>query len=164
MLLTWIFSIILWAVSLALKIISYVIRLLHLQVIAVYVIVGVLVQLIWGTILGNSTVTTVYSIGFVLVIIFTLLSTFRGFLSGVKLPPPNVKPIPKKTERERKEEPTSIEEYPNSAMQVEVKKEEKPVYYEVKQNKNYVMAEYSNRYELYLKTESGLTLIRTDLK
>ena len=39
-----------------------------------------------------------------------------------------------------------------------------PKYYAVKQNKNYVMAEYQDRYELYLKTPNGLSKIRTDYK
>jgi len=41
---------------------------------------------------------------------------------------------------------------------------EKPVYYRVKQNPDYVMAEYSDRYELYKITGGGLTKIRTDFK
>lgn len=42
--------------------------------------------------------------------------------------------------------------------------EEKPKYYRVAQNPNYVMAEYSDRYELYYKSVNGLTKIRTDYK
>lgn len=39
-----------------------------------------------------------------------------------------------------------------------------PIYFTVKQNTNYVFAEYEDRYELFLKTESGLKYIRTDKK
>ena len=39
-----------------------------------------------------------------------------------------------------------------------------PVYYAVKQNRNYIMAEYADRYELYFKDRNGLKKIRTDLK
>lgn len=39
-----------------------------------------------------------------------------------------------------------------------------PVYYEVKQNRNYVMAEYADRYELYFRDRNGLIKIRTDMK
>ena len=42
--------------------------------------------------------------------------------------------------------------------------EEKPKYFKVKQNPNYIMAEYMDRYELLVKTESGLKLVRTDYK
>lgn len=39
-----------------------------------------------------------------------------------------------------------------------------PKYYRVKQNAAYVMAEYGDRYELYLKTKNGLQKVRTDYK
>lgn len=39
-----------------------------------------------------------------------------------------------------------------------------PIYYTVKQNNNYVMAEYSDRFELYKKTSTGLVKVRTDKK
>ncbi len=42
--------------------------------------------------------------------------------------------------------------------------EEKPVYYAVKNQPGFVMAEFSNRYELYLKTENGLQRVRVDYK
>ena len=41
---------------------------------------------------------------------------------------------------------------------------EQPRYFRVKQNPNYLMAEYSNKYELYLITPNGLKLVRTDYK
>ncbi len=42
--------------------------------------------------------------------------------------------------------------------------QETPKYYRVKQNSNYIMAEYSNRYELFVITPQGLKKIRTDYK
>jgi predicted membrane protein len=39
-----------------------------------------------------------------------------------------------------------------------------PVYYNVSQNANYVMAEYADRYKLYYRTKNGLKYIRTDYK
>lgn len=41
---------------------------------------------------------------------------------------------------------------------------EKPKYYNVAQNPNFIMAEYPDRYELYKKTPNGLVKVRTDLK
>ena len=37
-------------------------------------------------------------------------------------------------------------------------------FYQVKQNPNYIMAEFEDRYELYEKTDKGLVKIRTDQK
>ncbi len=42
--------------------------------------------------------------------------------------------------------------------------EEKPVFYKVKQNHSYIMAEYKDRYELFVKTPEGLKKVRTDYK
>lgn len=39
-----------------------------------------------------------------------------------------------------------------------------PLYFSVKQNKDYIMAEYADRYELYFKDAYGLKKIRTDYK
>ena len=39
---------------------------------------------------------------------------------------------------------------------------DKPKYYKVAQNPNYIMAEYPDRYELYKKTPNGLVKVRTD--
>lgn len=41
---------------------------------------------------------------------------------------------------------------------------EKPTYFRVKQSPDYVMAEYSDRYELYRKSEGRLKHVRTDYK
>ncbi len=38
------------------------------------------------------------------------------------------------------------------------------VYYEVKQDNRYMFAEYPDRYELFLKTDSGLKYVKTDYK
>ena len=43
-------------------------------------------------------------------------------------------------------------------------REERPRYYRVKQNPKYVMAEFRDRFELYLETDGSLQYIRTDYK
>lgn len=50
-----------------------------------------------------------------------------------------------------------------AALQPEIKPE-KPKYYRVRQNPKYVMAEFADRYELYLETNGSLQYIRTDYK
>lgn len=51
-----------------------------------------------------------------------------------------------------------------SVQQTPVKEVSAPVYYKVKQNPNYIMAEYADRYELYLNQNGKLVKIRTDIK
>lgn len=43
-------------------------------------------------------------------------------------------------------------------------KQQKTVYYSVKQDPRYVFAEYDDRYELFLKTSDGLKYVKTDYK
>ena len=50
------------------------------------------------------------------------------------------------------------------ASKTKQKKSIYPIYFTVKQDDRYFFAEYEDRYELYLKTESGLKYIRTDTK
>lgn len=52
----------------------------------------------------------------------------------------------------------------NSGLSAADSRKAYPVYYEVKQNKNYIMAEYADRYVLYFKDRNGLRKIRTDVK
>jgi membrane protein implicated in regulation of membrane protease activity len=39
-----------------------------------------------------------------------------------------------------------------------------PIYSKVRQNNNYIMAEFEDRYELYFNSEKGLIRVRTDYK
>lgn len=59
-----------------------------------------------------------------------------------------------------------VQQTPNfvNAYQPQPPIQEQPRYFRVRQNPNYVMAEYSDRYELYLITPNGLKLTRTDYK
>lgn len=61
-------------------------------------------------------------------------------------------------------QPQSNPQYSAPIPPVIPSEQEKPKYYRVKQNPNYVMAEYSDKYELYKITNGKLTLIRTDFK
>lgn len=62
----------------------------------------------------------------------------------------------KKGEKRGGEEPKRAE--------VKQKKSVYPIYFSAKQDPRYVFAEYEDRYELYLKTDSGLKYVKTDKK
>ena len=59
-----------------------------------------------------------------------------------------------------KEEKEQVEEKQEEVVQ----KPDLPTYYKVKNQPDYVMAEYHDRYELFRKTEQGLKKVRTDYK
>ena len=60
-------------------------------------------------------------------------------------------------------EPEKEEQVPTQT-ETPVIQNDKPKYYKVAQNPNFIMAEYTDRYELYKKTPNGLVKVRTDLK
>lgn len=74
----------------------------------------------------------------------------------------------KREEQIRQEEREKIEQerllIQNGQASVPKKTESYPKYYKVKQNNNYVMAEYRDRYELYVKKDGKLFKVRTDKK
>ena len=59
-----------------------------------------------------------------------------------------------------------VQGQPPASVQVQqpAQTQEQPKVYKVKQNPNYVMAEYSDRYELFLITPQGLKRVRVDQK
>ncbi|MBR5439516.1 MAG: hypothetical protein IKV61_04805 [Clostridia bacterium] len=67
--------------------------------------------------------------------------------------------LPKK-KKDKKDKGNNVE----PRQKVKPKKNVYPIYFTVKQDPRYVFAEYEDRYELYLKTESGLKYIKTDAK
>ena len=58
----------------------------------------------------------------------------------------------------------TVTETSQEELQSKTFSDEKPRYYKLKQNPDYVMAEYSDRYELFLITAKGLEKVRTDYK
>lgn len=69
-----------------------------------------------------------------------------------------------KSEQSLSQGQTVQQGYTAPTMETPIILPEQPRYYAVKQNPNYVMAEFSDRYELYKKTPQGLARVRTDYK
>lgn len=141
--------------SFAYKIINF----FHLQFTLLVLLIG-LVLYLTGLLERNLSLKIIY----VVVLLFSVLSavflTIKK-LFGVKKEKQekNVQIIKQETATKNENE-TLLNEQPvsketNSAY---------PKYYNVKQNGNYLMAEYEDRYELYLKTTQGLQKVRTDYK
>lgn len=114
----------------------------------------------------NPIVLLIFQIILVISIIYAIVGTIRKTLGIEKgrSKRKNGAQIVKQQKQEyieqaayQKEEPTN-----NSVNQSNI--EQGPKYYNVKNHSGYIMAEYSDRVELYRKTESGLKKIRTDYK
>ena len=97
----------------------------------------------------------VFQVALVLSIIYAIVATLRKAL-GIDKKVKKSKGVQIVQPQEEKVQPIKEQSVPQTV--------EKPRYFSVKQNPNYVMAEFNDRYELYLKTKDGLEKIRTDYK
>lgn len=104
-----------------------------------------------------------------------LIAVVLSVVLGLMLTARKVFKLDKKTKKEKKSVvPTESEEsaHPVQANETQSVEDEsvvkgyadKPRFYNVAQNPNFVMAEYPDRYELFKKTEKGLVKVRTDYK
>jgi hypothetical protein len=127
-----------------------------------------------GTLESNKAVLVVYTLLLVLSIVYAIIASIKkllGFDKRIKknkgvqiMENPTVagetasQPIQPQQPYEVVDEQVVVNgQYENIAS-------EKPKYYRVRQNPNYVMAVYSNRYELYVIENGSLKKIRTDYK
>ena len=133
----------------------------NLQITLLFSLIG-LVLYITGIFEQNRVVLIVFYLLLVLSIIYAIASTIKKLL-GVNVDNKSVKKSKgmqiisnQQSEAVEGEKPQSVEKEPV--------KVEAPTYYTVRQNNNFIMAEYSDRYELYRKTSEGLKKVRTDYK
>ena len=133
----------------------------NLQITLLFSLIG-LVLYITGIFEQNRVVLIVFYLLLVLSIIYAIASTIKKLL-GVNVDNKSVKKSKgmqiisnQQSEAVEGEKPQSVEKEPV--------KVETPTYYTVRQNNNFIMAEYSDRYELYRKTSEGLKKVRTDYK
>ena len=107
----------------------------------------------------NSVVLIIFYVLLVLSIVYAIAGTIKRLL-GID------KRVKKSKGAQIINEQVDNQEEKESENQVQLDpvKKESPTYYTVKQNNNYIMAEYSDRYELFKKTENGLKKVRTDYK
>lgn len=112
--------------------------------------------LVLGTILyftgamENQTLFDVFKIAFAVSIIIAIIVTIRKILG-----------LNKKKNRNKSNANVQVTPQPQTPV---AEAPVYPIYYAVKDNPDYVMGEFEDRYELYKKTPQGLTLIRTDYK
>ena len=139
------------------KLLYAVISLFNLQFTLFVVLVGALLYFT-GVLSSNQTVLLVFQAALIISVIYAILTTIKKLLGiGKKVKKSKGLQI---VEPERKEEKEKEEETVSVSPQVD----EKPKYYRVKQNPDFVMAEYSDKYELYRIGQNGLIKIRTDYK
>lgn len=143
------------------KIIYKILSLFHLEFTLLCVVLGCVLEIANGTVSKSKTSLIVFHAILAATVVYAFLRTL------------GIGKRPKSEKKERKEKQTApdeeqtkqIEEVERSFNEnVALKIEEQPKYFRVKQNPKYVMAEYTDRYELFLDTGSGYEYVRTDYK
>ena len=111
-----------------------------------------------GVFNSNKVVLIIFYLLLVLSIVYAIAGTIKRLLG--------IQPRVKKSKGAQiiNEQPEAVDNNQTQTEEVQQVKIESPTFYTVKQNNNYIMAEYSDRYELFRKTESGLKKVRTDYK
>lgn len=138
------------------RVVYAVINLLGLQALLFTLLVG-LVLYVTGIIPENKTVVIIFAVAIVLSIVFAVYLTVHRISKTVKKDNPSVKIIT----------PTDVDSdlgQNQTEQRPPIVDEEKPRYFKVKENPNYLMAEYADRYELLLITKDGLKKVRVDYK
>ena len=162
------------------KFIYLFIKLLNLQLALLVGIVG-LILYITGVLTPQSALSTIFYILLIFSLFYAIIKTVQFILfpsSRKKAKEKRSVQVVDKTATEVEEDknnnppinketnnpPITKETVKETVVENQTKTQSGPVYYAVKQNPNYVMAEFSDRYELYQKTASGLVKVRTDYK
>ena len=152
-----IFGIIRRTIKIVFTVVYKILAFFNLQFTLLLSLIG-LVLYLTGVFNSNQAVLVIFYLLLVLSIIYAIVGTVK-ILLGIQ---PRVKKSKGAQIIEHQVEQKESTQ-PESEKEVQVKAES-PTYFTVKQNNNYIMAEYSDRYELYRKTEEGLKKVRTDFK
>lgn len=169
------FALIKKIVSKVFSFIYLIISAFNLQYTLFLAILG-LILFLCGVLTNNLAIAIVFYVLLGLSVIYAVVRTFRRIFGVGKYKKSGVKIIKQESREEQSAEQEEraetfqqkvAESYVEETYQTveqSVIQPEKPKYFRVKQNPNYLMAEYSDRYELFLVTESGLKKIKTDYK
>lgn len=138
-------------------VIGKLLSILNLQITAVLLLLGVVLYFT-GTFENNAELLTIFQLLVILSAVYAVISTIKSLL-GLDKKVKKSKGAQIVSAKEQKQS-DSDEERP-LAQDAQV---EKAVYFRVKQNPEYVMAEYADRYELFRSVNGKLVKVRTDYK
>lgn len=157
-----IFGMIKRIISTLFKAIYSVISIFNLQLALLVLVVGLVVYLTGA--MNNPTVKLIFDGAFILSVVFAILLTIKKLL-GIGKSPKKSKGVQVVNTEQTVQQAQPVQPVvATPIIQSQTVVPEKPVYYRVKGNDNYVMAEYSDKYELFLITDGGLKKVRTDFK
>lgn len=154
-----IFGIIKTILSAVFGVLYKLIALLNLQLTLLLLLIGAVLYLT-GVFEQGQTFLTLYQVLLVISAVYAVISTIKQLL-GIEKKVKRSKGaqiIDSQVQTEKLEQPIIAPTH------TQIEPQQKPVYYRVKQNPEYVMAEYGDRYELFRVTDGQMKKIRTDYK
>ena len=165
-----IFDIIKWLLKIVYKVVVF----LNMQLPLLVVLVGIVLYLV-GLFDGGGVAVTIYVICLVVSVVIAIIGLIKKLLgldketektSGVQIvenpQTPNTAQQPAPAPAPQVvivQQPANV-----SPEQAQVQVNEQPQYFRLKQNPNYVMAEYPDRYELFKVDNGSMVKVRTDYK
>ena len=138
----------------ALKVAFTFLKVLKLRLVAILALLGIVLHL-FGVFDSNNTLKIFYIVALVVSIFASLWANLTRFKKKDKKEKKAVQIVSAEVEKEQEEFTESEPIEPQTVY---------PKYYNVKQNPAYVMAEYEDKFVLYLKSNGGFVKIRTDYK
>ena len=129
---------------------------------ALFVCVAGLIVYLTGS-MQNPTIKLAFELSFIFSVILAIVLTIRKLL-GIGKTPKKSKGVQIVEEQPVQPQVATVQPIPQPVSQQVIQPSDTPTYYRVKDKKDYVMAEYSDRYELFVITASGLKKVRTDYK
>lgn len=154
-----VFGIVKKAIGTVFKFVYKIIKAFNLHVTLFVLLLGLVLAIV-GAIPKGSVGLFVFCIVLALSVVYALVKTVKNiFGTGKKNNRVKIVNAPQ-PEKAQKPEVAPV----GNSVDSTIKTPERPRYYSVKNNPSYIMAEYTDRYELFLKTKDGLKKIRTDYK
>lgn len=141
-------------------VINKILSIFNLQPTALILLIGIVLYFT-GTMEKTPILLTVFQLLVVVSLVYAIVSTIKSILG-----------LGKKVKRSKgaqiinndQQAPVSAPINQTVPVAPVVMEQEKPVYFRVKQNPEYVMAEYKDRYELFKIVNGSLKKVRTDYK
>ncbi len=149
-------------VALAIKIVYQVLKFTHLRLLALYLVVCGLLEVIMHPF--SYPWDLLFWVGLAVCVLVTLFGWFARFAEKSKRKKLSREEKLRKKE-EKKEKMAEREELPaQEEKPIPTKKPAYPQYYNVEGREGYMFAEYADRYELFRRESSGWTYVKTDYK
>ena len=140
-----------------------IISVFNLQLTLLLLLVG-LVLYATGVFENNQTFLLIYQLVLISSVVYALITTVRKLLGLNKDKKEKVKRSKGVQMVSEEIQQTQQEQQPQVVAMPAQSAVETPTYYRVKQNPEYVMAEYMDRYELFKIVDGKLKKVRTDYK